>query len=173
MVIIYIYIWILIHIYTQTAVADPDKHISEVHLDPVDITFGEVSALYHEVLYNSMKCGAFEAQLFPCDFANSPFTCNQIRTFTELSETRKHTTRPANVRNVLCILGASRCWVLNVTAWYSFWKRIKWVVEALCLYSSVGFMRKFCLGTEQTPDAVNPQIYHFPGVKGDGTQRFH
>lgn len=41
-------------------------------------TFGEVASLDHKVLYYSVKCGAFVAQLFPCDLTTSPFTCNLI-----------------------------------------------------------------------------------------------
>lgn len=41
-------------------------------------TFGEVASLDHKVLYNSVKCGAFVAQVFPCDFASSLFTCNHM-----------------------------------------------------------------------------------------------
>lgn len=39
-------------------------------------TFSEVASLDHKVLNNSVKGGSLVAQLFPCDFACSPFTCN-------------------------------------------------------------------------------------------------
>lgn len=54
-------------------------------LSSSSISFGEVASLDHEVLYNSVKRGAFEAKLFPCDFANSPFTSAQTEeVFTRL-----------------------------------------------------------------------------------------
>lgn len=46
-------------------------------LSSSSISFGEVASLDHKVLYNSVKCGAFVAQLFPCDFASSLFTSAQ------------------------------------------------------------------------------------------------
>lgn len=42
----------------------------------VSITFGEVPSLDHKVLYNSVEGGTFVAQLFPCGFSSSLFTCN-------------------------------------------------------------------------------------------------
>lgn len=42
------------------------------------LTFSEVASLDHKVLYNSVKRGAFEAQLFPCGFSSSLFTCKQM-----------------------------------------------------------------------------------------------
>lgn len=57
--------------------------------DGVVITFGEVAALDHKVLYNSVKRGAFVAQLFACYFSGSLFTCEEKRsTASEISHNR-------------------------------------------------------------------------------------
>lgn len=39
-----------------------------------NLTFCEISTLDHEVLYHSVKRGAFIAQVFACDFARPFFT---------------------------------------------------------------------------------------------------
>lgn len=48
-------------------------------LSSSSITFSEVTSLDHKVLNNSVKCGAFIAQLFPCDFASPSFTSAQTQ----------------------------------------------------------------------------------------------
>lgn len=65
------------------------------------VTFGEVTSLDHKVLNNSVKRGAFEAQLFPCDFAASLFTCEQTKTShenTPVERTRRRVDAPDGSR---------------------------------------------------------------------------
>lgn len=65
--------------YRQLDIPNTFKVATIYGLPSSSSSFGEVASLNHKVFYNSVKSGAFVAQLFPCDFPSSLFTSAQTK----------------------------------------------------------------------------------------------